>query len=210
MEPLRARPPRSLAPIVMMARLARTLAPNAMRPAGRDWSLHHPPRLLVGRQAPVWGELIDQVRQMLTEASQQLVHAQAGVLAQCIERVAAERIRQILGRDLLVRAGADPGLRDAPMSVVLEFFYDVAEAAAEHAASRSPTEHAAQSAGEEVTQAAAGPCPGATRHAAWLAAKQSAKDIVQPTARSAGTRCAAGRHPLARTARIGSLTAPAL
>src|SRR5947207_3236551 len=79
--------------------------------------------------------------------------------------------------------------------------------AAEHAASRSPTEHAAQSAGEEVTQAAAGPCPAATWHAAWLAAKQSAKDIVQPTARSAGTRCAAGRHSLARSARICSLTA---
>src|SRR5215471_8396051 len=147
---------------------------------------------------------------MLTKASQQIVHAQAGLLAQCIERVAAERIRQILRRDLLIRTGADPGLRGAPMSVVLEFFYDVPEAAAEHAASRSPTEHAAQSAGEEVTQTAAGPCPAATWHAAWLAAKQSAKNIVQPTARSAGTRCAAGRHPLTRTARRCSLTAPAL
>src|SRR5258708_36767192 len=96
------------------------------------------------------------------------------------------------------------------MCVVLQLFYDVPQAAAEHAASRSPTEHAAQSAGEKVTQAAAGPCPAATRHAACLAAKQSAKDIVQPTARSAGTRCAAGRHPLARTARIGSLTASPL
>src|SRR6516225_11414979 len=179
--------------MVTMVRLARTLAPNAMRPAGRDWSLYHPRCLLVGRQAPVWSELIDQVRQMLTKASQQIVHAQAGLLAQCIERVAAERIRQILRRDLLIRAGADPGLRDAPMSVVLEFFYDVAEAAAEHAASRSPTEHAAQSAGEEVTQAAAGPCPAATWHAAWLAAKQSAKDIAEVTAQTAGTRSAAWR-----------------
>src|SRR6516165_10535237 len=194
MEPLRARPPRSLAPMVMMARLARTLAPNAMRPAGRDWSLYHPPRLLVGRQAPVWRELIDQVRQMLTKASQQLVHAQAGLLAQRIEGVAAERIRQILGRDLLVRAGADPGLRDATMSAVLQFFYDVAEAAAEHAASRGATEHTAQSAGEEVTQAAAGLCPGASRHAAWLAAEQPAEDIFEPPARSACTHWGAGRY----------------
>src|ERR1700730_16630264 len=110
---------RRLAPMGMIARLARTLAPNAMRPAGRDWSLHHPCRLLVGWHAPVWGELIDQVRQMLTEAGQQIVHAQAGLLTQCIERVAAERICQILRRDLLIRAGADPGLRGAPMSVVL-------------------------------------------------------------------------------------------
>ena len=56
---------------------------------------------------------------MLSKASQQIVHAQAGLLAQGIERVAAERIRQILRRDLLIRAGADPGLRGAPMSVVL-------------------------------------------------------------------------------------------
>src|SRR6266849_9326233 len=95
--------------MAMMARLARTLAPNALRSAGRDWSLYHPRRLLVARQAPVWSELIDQVRQMLTKASQQIVHAQAGLLAQCIERVAAELICRILRRDLLVLAGADPG-----------------------------------------------------------------------------------------------------
>src|SRR6516225_100876 len=156
--------------------------------------LDHPRRLLVGRQAPVWGELINQVWQMLTKASQQIVHAQAGLLAQCIERLAAERIRQILGRDLLIRTGADPGLRGAPMSAVLKFFYHVSEAAAEHSASRGATEHTAQSAGEEVTQAAAGLCPGASRHAAWLAAEQPAEDIFEPPARSACTQWGAGRY----------------
>jgi len=63
--------------------------------------------------------LIDQVWQMLTQASEQIIHAQAGLLAQCVERIAPERIRQILGRDVLIRAGADPGLRDAAMSAVL-------------------------------------------------------------------------------------------
>jgi hypothetical protein len=74
---------------------------------------------LLGRQPTIRCELIDQVWQMLTKASEQIVHAQAGLLAQCVERIAAERIRQILGRDLLIRAGADPGLRDAAMSAVL-------------------------------------------------------------------------------------------
>src|SRR5215813_5155062 len=123
---------------------------------------------------------------MLTQASEQIVHAQAGLLAQRIERIAAERIRQILGRDVLVRAGADPGLRDAAMSAVLQFFYDVPEAAAQHAA---------QSAGEEVTQAATGLGAGAcaTRHAARLAAEQSAEDIAEVSARTAGTHSAAWR-----------------
>ena len=80
---------------------------------------HHPRCFLLGRQPPVWRELIDQVWQMLTQASEQIIHAQAGLLAQCVERIAPERIRQILGRDVLIRAGADPGLRDAAMSAVL-------------------------------------------------------------------------------------------
>src|SRR5262249_26441438 len=122
----------------------------------RGCGLDHPPPLLLGRQAPLRGKLVNQIPQILTQASEQIVRAQAGLLAQRIERIAAERIRQILGRDLLVRAGADPGLRDAAMSAVLQFFYDVPEAAAQHAASRGAAEHTAQSAGEEVTQAATG------------------------------------------------------
>src|SRR5262245_1637324 len=105
---------------------------------------------------------------MLTQASEQIIHAQAGLLAQRVERVGPERIRQILGRDLLIRSGPDPGLRDAPMSAVLQFLYDVPEAAAQHAARCGAAEHTAQSALEEVTQAAAGLGAGgcATRHAA--------------------------------------------
>src|SRR5262249_34464830 len=91
-----------------------TIAPVSTFPGGRD--LDHPRRLLLGRQAPLWGKLINQVRQILTQASKQLVPAQPGLLAQRVERIAAERMRQILGRDVLVRAGADPGLRDAAVS----------------------------------------------------------------------------------------------
>jgi hypothetical protein len=41
---------------------------------------------------------------MLTQS--QRAHAHASPLAQRVERIAAERIRQILGCDLLIRAGA--------------------------------------------------------------------------------------------------------
>src|SRR5262245_40993141 len=94
-----------------------TIAPASTFPGRRG--LDHPPRLLLGRQAPLRGKLINQVRQILTQAIKQFVPAQAGLLAQRVERIAAERIRQILGRDVLVRAGADPGSRDAAMSAVL-------------------------------------------------------------------------------------------
>src|SRR5262249_61761339 len=103
------------------------------------------------------------------------------------ERIAPERIRQILGCDVLVWTGADPGLRGAAVSAVLQFFYDVPEAAAQHAARRGPAEHTAQSAGEKVTQAAAGLAAGgcATRHAARLAADQSPEPIAARSARTA-------------------------
>src|SRR5262249_57867736 len=106
---------------------------------------------------------------MLTQASEQVIRAHAGLLAQRIERIAPERIRQFLGCDLLVWAGADPGLGDATMSAVLQLFYDIPEAAAQHASGRGAAEQAAQSAGEEVIQAATGLGAGgyATWHAAW-------------------------------------------
>src|SRR5262249_51128753 len=81
------------------------------------------------------------------------------------------------------------------MAAVLEFLNDVPEATAQHVAGRGAAEQAAQSAGEEVTQGTAGLGAGARRHAAWSAAEQSAENIVEPTARSTGTHCAARRHP---------------
>jgi hypothetical protein len=39
---------------------------------------------------------------MLTKAREQIVRAQAGLLAQRIERIVPERIRQILWRDLFI------------------------------------------------------------------------------------------------------------
>ena len=43
-----------------------------------NWSrrcdLYHPRRLVLGRQASLWGKLINQVRQMLTQAREQIVY----------------------------------------------------------------------------------------------------------------------------------------
>src|SRR5262249_26378403 len=96
-----------------------------------------------------------------------------------------------------IRAVADPGLGDAPMSGVLQFFYDVAEAAAQHASGRGPAEQTAQSSGEEVIQAATTGL-GAGGCAAWLAAEQPAEDIAEPTVRTAGGHGAAAWRQSAR------------
>src|SRR5262245_14637384 len=66
-----------------------TIAPASTFPGRRG--LDHPPRLLLGRQAPLRGKLINQVRQILTQPSKQFIPAQSGLLAQRVERIAAER-----------------------------------------------------------------------------------------------------------------------
>src|SRR5262249_42904164 len=100
---------------------------SSVWPSMIDWflptDLHHPRRLLLVRQAAVWGELIHQVGQMLAKAGEQIVHTQAGVFAQCVDGVAAEHVRQIIWCDLVVRTVADPGLCDMAMPALLEFFY---------------------------------------------------------------------------------------
>src|SRR5262249_59126973 len=169
---------------------ARRVAVVSARLRGCD--LYHPRRLLLGRQAPLWGKLINQVRQILTQASKQLVPAQAGLLAQRVERIAAERMRQIFGRDILVRAGADPGLGDAAVSAVLQFFYDVPEAAAQHAAdavciaaSTSPGSFHVSCEWFAHTPARQSAC-NSTRTWTWLASALS---------RLCCARCALGRMP---------------
>src|SRR5262249_13227797 len=139
---------------------------------------------------------------MLTQASEQVIRAHAGLLAQCIDRIAPERIRQFLGCDLLVWAGADPGLRGSAMSAVLQFLYDVRKAAARHASRRGTAEHTAQSAREEVTYAATGLGAGGcgTPRPAWVHPAQTADAIVAPTARTAPTRSGARPDRSARSA----------
>ena len=56
----------------------------------------------------------------------------AGLLAQGGEGITAKGTCQVIGRDLLVGASADPRLRNVAMSAVLQFLYEIAEASAQH------------------------------------------------------------------------------
>ena len=107
---------------------------------------YHSVRLFLVRQPAIRRKLIDQVRQMLAQPGKQVFPSQAGLLAQRVERIAPERICQVLGRDFLILSGIDPGLRHSTMSTVLEFFDEFAEATAQHASSRGAAEQTAQSA----------------------------------------------------------------
>jgi hypothetical protein len=49
---------------------------------------------------------------VLAQPFEQLVARYAGLPAERVERIAAERVRQLVGGNLLVRPGANPGLRD--------------------------------------------------------------------------------------------------
>src|SRR5262249_56389795 len=134
----------------------------------------------------VGGELIHKGGQRLVRAGERIVNTQAGVFAEFGDGVAAERVRQIIWCDLVVRTVADPGLCDMAMPALLEFFYDVREPAAEHAASCGSAEQTAQSTGKDIAQAAAGLCAGTSWHAAWFATEQSAEDVPKSATGHAG------------------------
>ena len=63
---------------------------------------------LPARQSPLRRELIDNLRQVLAESGQEIAARHASLPGQRVERVAAERGRQIIWRNRLVRPGADP------------------------------------------------------------------------------------------------------
>jgi hypothetical protein len=58
----------------------------------------------------------------------------------------SQRIGQVLGRDILIWSGTDPGLRDSAVSALLQFLDEVTQAATQHAFRRSAAEQTALSA----------------------------------------------------------------
>lgn len=88
----------------------------------RQWppASHHAGRFLFGRYPAVGRELIDEARELMPQRLEQLVLSHAGPLAQRLERIAPERIGQVVGRNLLVGTGANPGLRGMTMPAVPE------------------------------------------------------------------------------------------
>ena len=50
----------------------------------------------------------DEAREMLAQPVEQSAARHAGLLCQCVERIAAERTPQVMRRDRCIRAGPDP------------------------------------------------------------------------------------------------------
>src|SRR4029453_185557 len=100
-------------------------------------ALHHPRGFLFRRKPPLRRELIDEVRQILTEAFEQIVAVHAGLPGECVELVISEGLLQIGRRNLLVWSTTDPGLRPSALSVVLQIVDQATEAAAQHGARSS-------------------------------------------------------------------------
>src|SRR4051812_32564223 len=104
--------------------------------------------VLVG-QPSIRRQLVDELRQVLAQGRQYLIARHPGLARNRVEIFVPDRLREIVGRDRLVRAVAYPGLRRVAVAVLLHVADEVAQAAAQNAA-RSPAgeesaEHATQS-----------------------------------------------------------------
>src|ERR1700733_10797738 len=99
--------------------------------------------------------MIDHLGQMLAETGEQFVARHAALRHQAVDLIGAERVGEIAGCDLLVRTRAHPGIGGVAMAAVLELLEQVAEAAADHAASRTARKQAAEAALEHVAKTAA-------------------------------------------------------
>src|ERR1700729_3235704 len=99
--------------------------------------------------------MVDHTGQMLAETVEQFVARQAALRHQTVDLIAAERTGEIARRDLLVGAGAHPGIGGVAMAALLELLEQVAEPAADHAAGSAAREQAAQPTLEEIAKTAA-------------------------------------------------------
>jgi len=63
---------------------------------------------------------------MLAQSGEQIFPSQAGMLAQRVERIGSQRIRQVMGRNILIWSGPDPGLCDSAVSPLLQLLDEVA------------------------------------------------------------------------------------
>src|SRR5262245_45150598 len=115
---------------------------------------------------------------MFAQALQQILSRQAGLRHQHPDLIAAERIRQIVRADRVVLAGADPGVGDFALTVLLKLIEQVAKAAAQHAAGRAARKQSAEAAFHQVAKSSAKSATksAATRTAATSAAAEQASE----------------------------------
>src|SRR4029077_8438856 len=92
--------------------------------------------LLFGWHTAVRRQLIDHLRQILTEAAEQFIARHPRLFDECVDPVGTERTPQIIGRYLLVGSGADPRIDGFALAALLELFAQIVQAATEHASGR--------------------------------------------------------------------------
>ena len=136
-------------------------------------------------------ELIDEIREVLTKAVEQLGATYAGLLRNMVERFTAERVLEIPRRNLLILPTPDPGLGNIAMSMLLQVLDQVAETSAEHVAGSSAAEKTAKAAFQQIAQRAARASTCAC--APSTPSQQSTQDIAQPASGATG-RGSAGRQ----------------
>src|SRR5215831_15665283 len=88
--------------------------------------------------------MIDHLRQILAEAAQQIVPRHAALGRQRLDLVGTQRLREIVWRDRLVLAGANPGIGGVALATLLQLFHQVSEPAGDHAARGRAAEQSAQ------------------------------------------------------------------
>src|SRR5262245_5806401 len=88
---------------------------------------HEPHYLLPRRKSTVRGKIIHHIRKHAGEFGDDLIARQPGPARQIIDNVAAERHGNLVGTDVLVLAGADPGVDHIAQSLLLELLDEAAE-----------------------------------------------------------------------------------
>src|SRR5258707_14360974 len=99
--------------------------------------------------------MVDRFGQLLAEAGEQIVARHAALRYQMTDLIGAQRAGEIARRDLLVRAGAHPGIGGIALAALLELLEQVTEPATDHASRGTAGQQAAQSALENVAKASA-------------------------------------------------------
>src|SRR5450631_27428 len=108
-----------------------------------------------GRHPSVRRQMIDDVGQVLAEATQQFVARQPALRRQIVDLIGAERLGEIAGRNRFVRARAHPCIGGLALAVLLELLEQIAEPAADHASGRAAREQTAQSALQQIAKTSA-------------------------------------------------------
>src|SRR5262245_57514094 len=89
---------------------------------------HEPHYLLSRRKSTVGGKIIHHIRKHASELGDDLIARQPGPARQIIDNVSAERHGNLVGANVLVLAGADPGVDHIAQSLLLKLLDEAAEA----------------------------------------------------------------------------------